>query len=259
MDLRARGLNDLANVAMNHYWDIAAQPEQALALLPLFMALRAAVRMAVAVEAGDLLLSDRYRALGMQLLEPMSSTLLVAIGGLSGTGKSTLAAVVAPALEGPCGGRLLRTDAIRKAMAGVATDTPLTDAAYQPDARATIYRALAERARAALGARACVVADATFREDSARAAIEGAACVDNFLGFWLTAPTRIRVARVVGRHGDASDATPKIAQAQIESKQLGFAWRPLDANRPIAVLADEVRSHIAGRAARPAPPKTPTT
>jgi len=54
MDLRARGLSPFANAAMNRYWDLSSQPDDALALLPLFMGMRAAVRMAVAVERGDL-------------------------------------------------------------------------------------------------------------------------------------------------------------------------------------------------------------
>ncbi|WP_271064976.1 phosphotransferase [Caulobacter sp. NIBR1757] len=72
MDLRARGLDELAHVAMTQYWESLAQPEEALALLPLFMALRAAVRMAVAVEAGDLVPAAHYRALGLELLQPTS-------------------------------------------------------------------------------------------------------------------------------------------------------------------------------------------
>lgn len=69
MDLRARGLDQLAAPAMHRYWDVAGQDEAALALLPPFMALRAAVRMAVAMEAGTPGESERYRRLGEALLE----------------------------------------------------------------------------------------------------------------------------------------------------------------------------------------------
>lgn len=251
MDLRARGLHALANVAMNHYWDASAQPEEGLALLPLFMALRAAVRMAVAVEAGDLVLSARYRALGVELLRPPPPPLLMAVGGLSGTGKSTLAAVLAPELTGPCGGRWLRTDTIRKVLAGVKPVTRLAAQTYQPEARATIYRVLAQHVRAALDANTSVLADATFREDPTRAAIEGAASGCLFLGLWLTAPTEVRVARVAQRHGDASDATPKVALEQVEPEKLGQAWHSINADRPLAALAADVRSRLARRASQP--------
>jgi hypothetical protein len=70
MDLRARGMKDHLNAAMNAYWDALDQPESALALLPLFMGLRAAVKVAVDVEAGDLEAAGRYRRLGLALLGP---------------------------------------------------------------------------------------------------------------------------------------------------------------------------------------------
>ncbi|WP_158808966.1 phosphotransferase [Beijerinckia sp. L45] len=102
MDLRARALAPLANVAMNRYWDVTGQSEEALALLPLFMGMRAAVRMAVAGERGDLAGAARYRDVGLSLVH-RSLPRLVAIGGLSGTGKSNLARRLAPAIGGHAG------------------------------------------------------------------------------------------------------------------------------------------------------------
>jgi predicted kinase len=247
MDLRARGLDGLANLAMNRYWDVSGQPEDALALLPLFMALRATVRLAVAVEAGDLVQAARYRKLGLEILQPATPRLL-AIGGLSGTGKSTLAKAMAPEIPGPCGGRLLRTDVIRKRLAGLAPRDRLAADAYDDAARATIYRVLAQRAQTALGAGSSVLADATFREDPLRAAIEGAARGYPFLGLWLHAPPEVRVARVVRRRDDASDATTKVALEQVEPDKLGQAWRTLDASRTIYALANDVRRLLAPQA-----------
>ncbi|MDR3510731.1 MAG: AAA family ATPase [Caulobacteraceae bacterium] len=242
MDLRVRGLDWLANLAMNRYWDASDQPEAGLALLPLFMALRAAVRTAVTVEAGDLAEADRYRRLGLSLLKPPAAR-LAAIGGLSGTGKSALAQAVAPRLDGPCGARVLRSDVVRKILAGVAATDRLADAAYQPAARDAVYRELAERARAALGAGATVIADATFREDEARDEIEQAAGGHPFAGLWLTAPTPVRVERVARRQGDASDATAKVAADQVEPQRLGPGWRNLDADRPLEALAADLLAH----------------
>lgn len=241
MDLRARGLDDLANAAMNRYWDASHQPEEALALLPLFMALRATVRMAVAVEAGDLVQAARYRSLGLDLLQP-SPPRLLAVGGLSGTGKSTVARALAPELPGACGARLLQTDAIRKAPA----TAPRSYAAYDARARATVYDALAGRARDALAAGAWVIADATFRERRARAQIARAADGLDFIGLWLRAPADVRVARVAGRRGDVSDATPQVALAQVEPDSLGEVWRVLDADRPVSFLVEDVRRWLAG-------------
>lgn len=72
MDLRGHDLDDLAEIATNHYWTRLAQPEDARVLLPLFTALRAAVRMAIAIEGQDLVQSASYRALGLRLLDPAS-------------------------------------------------------------------------------------------------------------------------------------------------------------------------------------------
>jgi aminoglycoside phosphotransferase family enzyme/predicted kinase len=250
MDLRARGLDDLANVAMNRYWDASSTPEGALAL---FMALRAAVRMAVAVEAGDLAAAARYCRLGHDLLQPIRPR-VVAIGGLSGTGKSTIAQALAPTLPGVCGARMLRTDVLRKLAAGAEVSTAMPETAYTPAARAAVYRALAERAAAAVAADASVVADATFREPSARAEIERAAARGAFQGVWLRTTAAVRIARVAARRGDASDATPAVAQAQTEPTDLSASWRVVDAGRCVAEVEAEVRAIVlAGRLAHTAP------
>jgi aminoglycoside phosphotransferase family enzyme/predicted kinase len=241
MDLEARGLRVQANLAMNLYWDASGQPEAALALLPFFTALRACVRMAVAVEAGSLDEADRYQALALRLLRPRRPRLL-AIGGLSGCGKSALAAAIAPRLPGPCGGRLLRSDVVRKQLAGVETARRLEASAYDPVARAGIYRHLAQRSREALAAGAAVVADATFREDEARSAIEGAAQGYPFAALWLRADTSVRIARIVARTGDPSDITAEIAAVQTEPAGLTDGWRVLDANgAETAVVAAAAR------------------
>jgi aminoglycoside phosphotransferase family enzyme/predicted kinase len=257
MDLRARALDQLANEAMNNYWDVSAQPEEGLALLPLFMALRAAVRMAVAIEDGDPVQAARYRDLGLDILQPRLPRLL-AIGGLSGTGKSTLARALAPELSGPCGGRLLRTDAIRNALAGVRPTARLRDDAYEPAARAAIYRALAQQACDALVAGSSVIADATFRQEQARTDIERTAGARAFLGLWLKASATVRVGRVATRQGDISDATPAIALTQVEPDKFGNAWRVLNADRTITELADDVR-RLLGQQALSEPAATLTS
>jgi aminoglycoside phosphotransferase family enzyme/predicted kinase len=244
MDLRARGLTDLANIAMNHYWDQAALDEEALALLPMFMALRAAVRLAVALETGDLVEAARYRALGLDLLKTPHLRLL-AIGGLSGSGKSTLAQTVAPDLPGPCGGRLLRSDLIRKAMRGARQDERLGPEAYEPEARATIYKSLTSRADHALKAGSSVLVDATFREAHARAAVESLTVPAQFTGLWLRADKAVRAARVTARQNDASDATAVVALTQVEPAQLGAAWRVVDAGGALPALISAVRRALA--------------
>jgi aminoglycoside phosphotransferase family enzyme/predicted kinase len=237
MDLRRRGLREHAGLAMNAYWDTAGEDESGLALLPLFMALRAAVRSAVAMQAGDPKEADAYRALGHELLAPMEPRLL-AIGGLSGSGKSAVARAVAFDLPGVCGGRLLRTDVIRK------TGRPLAEAlgseAYSPARRAAVYAALAGRAREALAAGASVVADATFQEAEARSAVLAAAPAT---ALWLRASMETRLARVGVRSGDASDADAQVAAAQTEP-DLEPGWTVIDAEGPLEEVVARARSAL---------------
>lgn len=236
MDLAARGLGHLANEAMNRYWDNTAQPETALVLLPLFMALRAAVRVAVLVEAGDLASAQTYRALGIELLRNRPPR-LVAVGGLSGSGKTTLARRLAGELSGVCGARLLRTDVVRKMAAHAGRLHRLGGDSYRPSARADIYRQLAEQATQALGAGVSVVADGTFREAVARSSIAAAAGDFPFAGLWLAASLPVRLRRIEARKGDESDVTAAIAAGQDDPADLEAAWSLLDADRELEALA----------------------
>ncbi len=239
MDLRRRGLPDLANLAMNRYWDAAGQDEAALALLAPFMALRAAVRCAVAMEAGQREEAEVYRALGLDLLAPGQAR-LVTVGGLSGSGKSAVARVIAADLPGPCGARILRTDVIRKAALGASQGERLDEAAYAPEARARVYRLMAERAAETLNAGAAVIADATFQTAEARAEIRATAGGAPFQGLWLRASTDVRVARVSARSGDPSDADARVAAAQVEP-ELEPGWTVIDAEPEPGIVAANAR------------------
>ncbi len=240
MDLRRRGLDGLANTAMNRYWDAAGESEPGLALLPAFMALRAAVRTAVAMEAGKPGEAREYRCLGLELLERRPPRLL-AIGGLSGSGKSAVARAIAADLPGVCGARLLRTDVIRKA--GRAQGGPLDAAAYVPSRRAEVYRAMAARAAEALAAGCPVLADATFQAPEAPAGIRAAAGDARFDALWLRASKGVRLARVGGRSGDASDADAVVAAAQAEPG-LEPGWRIIDADGPLEAVVAACRDAL---------------
>ncbi len=220
MDLVRLGQADAANRLMNRYWDAAGEAEDALALLPFFMALRAIVRLAVDVEAGALEEADVYRRLANRLIA-RSAPVALAIGGLSGCGKSTIARRVAPHLPGAGGGRLLRSDVLRKEAAGAKAD-------YAPGARATVYTDLFARGEAALSAGASVILDATFQDEAAREAALRAAR-GAFVAIWLDAPLTVRLQRVRGRTGDPSDADVDVARAQPEPSELSPRWRRVDA------------------------------
>src|SRR5690606_38468660 len=102
-----------------------------------------------------------YAALAVRLLAPAPARLL-AIGGLSGTGKSTVAAAVASQIGPAPGARVLASDRIRKRFYGVRAEARLPTPAYCPEVSERVYAVLAQNAQAVLGTGHAVVADAVF-------------------------------------------------------------------------------------------------
>jgi predicted kinase len=100
---------------------------------------------------------------------------LVAVGGLSGTGKSTLAAALAPGLGAAPGAVHLRSDLERKTMFGVAETVRLPAEAYSTEASHSVYDLLCRKACLALVAGQSVVVDAVHARPDERSAIESVA------------------------------------------------------------------------------------
>ena len=256
MDLVERRLQPAANVVLNRYLAETARAEDidALMTLPFLMSMRAAIRAKVtAARATVAPQSDRatietsartYFELAAALIAPPPPT-LVAIGGLSGTGKSVLARALAPELLPAPGAVVLRSDVERKALFGVAETERLPAAAYTPDITRRTYAALADKARRATSAGHSAVVDAVFAAPTERAAIAAIATQNNvaFRGLFLTTDLATRIARIGRRAGDASDADVKVAERQ-ESYALGLIdWSMVDASATSAqtlVRAKEV-------------------
>jgi hypothetical protein len=206
--------------------------------MPLFLSSRAAIRAHVTATALEQTVrsgprpamadeAHRYLDLAAQFLRPQSCR-LVAIGGLSGTGKSTLAAALAPSL----GARVLRSDVIRKQLFGVALETRLPASAYVPQASHRVYETLRRRARDALGAGYSVIIDAVSLKPAEResfAAIAAAAAVP-FSGLWLEAPPASMDRRLRDRRHDASDASPEVLAQQLRQDPGPLDWVRLDAS-----------------------------
>ncbi len=236
MDLDARGLPDLASTVFNRYLERTADFD-AIATLPLFLSLRATIRAHVAAatfdktgEAGLLESAKNYLAKAAGYLAPAAPR-LVAVGGLSGTGKSSLAAALAPRLGGVPGAVVLRSDVLRKQLMGVALEQKLPPEAYAPEVTGRVFAALFARASEILAEGQAVIADAVFAKPEQRAALEAIAahCGVPFSGLWLEAPPKILKTRVDRRRNDASDATVAVVERQLGYRLGRIDWTRLDA------------------------------
>jgi aminoglycoside phosphotransferase family enzyme/predicted kinase len=233
MDLIERKLTPAANIVFNRYLMATRRDSDldALAALPLFLSLRAAIRAKVTAMRADVdekAAHDYFALAGKLLLPP--KPMLVAVGGLSGTGKSVLAGQLAALISPAPGAVWLRSDVERKALFGVAETDKLPQAAYTREATAKVYAALAAKARRVMAAGHSAIVDAVFADAGERAEIEQAAGQGVFHGLFLTAPLDVRIARVGGRTGDASDADAAVALAQEQYDLGALAWRAVDAS-----------------------------
>jgi uncharacterized protein len=249
MDLWRRGMPTHANTVWNGY--LAKAGDLAgIGLMRPFLSCRAAIRaktnvtalrvQAEPARAGELERAAReYLAMAERLLHPPPPC-LVAIGGLSGSGKSTVARAIAPFLGAVPGAIVLRSDEIRKQMSGVPMPTRLDCAAYRSEVTSKVYEALMERAGLTLRGGFAAVVDATFLRANDREAIEAVAraAAVPFVGLWLTAPTQMMLERLQARESDASDADAEVLRSQRAQDIGAIAWRRLD-NRASIVGVQE--------------------
>lgn len=245
MDLDFRGRREPAVRVLSGYLDEAARRFPAslwegLAALPLMLSVRAAVRAHVSAHSGDTALGRRYLEAALAHLSP-AAPVLVAVGGLSGSGKSTVARKLAPALGAAPGAVVLRSDEIRKRQAGLAPAERAPRSAYSAKADAAVFDELFATAGTLLAAGRAVVLDATFLRPALRARAEAVALGVGapFRGLWLGAPAAVLEARVAARRGDASDAGLDVLRSQLTRDPGRMAWRVLDAVGPADAAASE--------------------
>lgn len=238
MDLQARGLERTASWVLNRYLEKRSDLD-GLAALPLFLSLRAAIRahVSAAMARG----ANNDPALRQHALDYMRRALaylspppprLIAVGGLSGSGKSRLARDLAPLLGRPMGAVILRTDVLRKQLMGVDAETRLGPEGYSPEMSLRTYQALYDGCAKLLKSGLTVVADAVFAKEEQRGGIETLAISLGlpFEGLWLEANPEVMRQRIQSRKRNASDATIEVLNRQIEAGPGNINWLRLDSS-----------------------------
>ncbi len=222
------GRSDFASQTLSRY--LQRRPDEAgLALLPLFLSLRAAVKAKTRAMAGAMEEAQSCFDMAARFLSPPPAR-LIAVGGLSGTGKSALAAALAPSIGAAPGALVLRSDVERKRLAHLAPEDRLPQSAYTKEASVAVYDSLHQRAQTALGAGHSVIVDAVYADAAERAAVAALAPPGRFIGLWLDCPEPIRLARVGARAGDASDADEAVVRFQSGLGADGGDWQIVDAS-----------------------------
>ncbi len=253
MDLWRRDQRRFAALALNRYLDHRDETD-GLALLPYFMALRAAIRADVAAAQaaetdGDRAALDKetrdYFDLATALLRPAAPR-IVAIGGLSGTGKSSVAARLAPLVGAAPGARVVNSDRLRKQLFRVAPTTRLPEEAYTPEVSARVYEALQDEAARVASAGWAAIVDAVYARASERDALEEVARRAGvpFTGFWLEADPALCDRRVAERVDDVSDATREVLSQQRGYDMGDISWTRIDASRGLDVIAEDIAARL---------------
>jgi aminoglycoside phosphotransferase family enzyme/predicted kinase len=257
MDLGKRGLGRHANAVFNAYLDCEASTGNLVGLvtLPLFLSLRAMIRAKVELlraqkaegKTAAAVRNDAraYFDLASDFLTPPRPR-VVAIGGLSGSGKSAVARTIAPDIGSFPGAVHVRSDVERKRLFGVPLDAKLPERAYVPEVSERVYAMCRKRAGMVLEGGQSVIVDAVHAKPQEREAVAALATEYGvpFTGLWLEAPGQVMRERVAKREGDVSDATPAVLEAQLAYDIGPLSFTVVDASPPVRDVAAACLDHI---------------
>lgn len=225
MDLQFRGRSDLANIFLNTYLERTGDYE-GLVLLPLHCSMRAYIRAKVtsfllddpnipeAVKASAQAEASAYYRLAWEYTQPQQGKLIL-MSGLSGSGKSTTAKAIAAQQNAI----YLRSDAIRKHLAGLALMERGGDDLYSAEMTAKTYGKLAELGALLASKGLTVILDAKYDRVSLRSQAIAAAQALNIpveIKF-CDAPLEVLEQRLRDRataNNDIADATVDLLASQ---------------------------------------------
>jgi hypothetical protein len=256
MDLEHLGGREAAGAFLTAYRREAADDHPA-SLAHHYIAYRAHMRAKVALlrhEQGEPEAAKRAaRLLGLAERHLAAGEVrLVLVGGLPGTGKSTLARGIGHAM----GWRVLRTDEVRDEVVpaqGGPGAGGYGSGRYAPEAVEATYAALLDRARPLLAAGEPVVLDGSWTSAERRAAAAALARRSHatLVPLRCVAPAEVGAARIEARRrrgGDPSEATPTVAGAMAAREE------PWPEAAAIDTTTDEASSLRAALAVLHGPP-----
>lgn len=241
MDLDQRGFRRLASIVMNHVMEHDPDIE-GLAALPVFLSMRAGIRAHISATmslgTGDPAHAQEMARRALSYMDRAFSYLapppprLIAVGGLSGSGKSRLARELAPHVGAAPGALVSRTDVLRKRLLGWEPYDHLGPEGYTEEMTRATYHALIHEVRQALRQGHSVIADGVFATPEERADIEAAASAEGvpFQGLWLEAPDSVARRRIGTRRHNASDATAEILTFQRTLDVGPMTWTRIDSS-----------------------------
>jgi predicted kinase len=161
---------------------------------------------------------------------------LIAIGGLSGSGKSAISRAIAAYIGAFPGAVHVCSDVERKRLFGVSQDHRLPESAYAPEVTDQVYATCRKRALMALEGGQSAIVDAVHARIEERKALAALAAEHGvpFTGLWLEAPAAMMRERVATRRGDVSDATPLVVDDQLGYDIGPQSFEVIDASLPVA-------------------------
>ncbi len=220
VEIKERGFRKEANILFNRYFDVTGSVLDAPETLSALSWFMAAQKDKSSPPAG--------------FMDNIRQPRIVAVGGLSGGGKSRTARELAPLFDCAVGARVVRTDVVRKRMMGVKLSERLRSHGYTREADTQTYKLFYEELTKALEQGYPVIADAVFARPEQRAGVETVARKMNvpLEGLWVDAPPDVRAQRIAARQNNVSDVTETVIKRQLGIDLGTIDWHPVDSSGP---------------------------